>query len=161
VAGIATEAEVEMVFRSHAGQVWQAVLAMAAGRREVADEATSEAFARLFDYREGVRDPVAWVFRTAFRIGSSELRREQALDREPRGADAVVEASSLPPDLTEALRSLSPDQRVAVFLHYYADLPVSEVARRCGAPKATIKVRLHRARAAMRVVLDGAEPRHV
>ena len=37
------------------------------------DDATAEAFARLFDRRESVRDPLAWVFRTAFRLASAEL----------------------------------------------------------------------------------------
>src|SRR5207248_887274 len=71
---IATRAEVEAVFRSHGGLVWRAVLTMAAGDRDVADEATCEAFARLFANREGVRDPVAWVFRTAFRLASKESK---------------------------------------------------------------------------------------
>jgi RNA polymerase sigma-70 factor (ECF subfamily) len=149
-----------MVFRSHGGQVWRAVLAMTAGRREIADEATSEAFVRLLDYRDGVRDPVAWVFRTAFRLAAAELRRERASDQEMPEA-AASDASGLPPDLVAALRRLSPDQRVAVFLHYYADLPISEVARLSGSPSATVKVRLHRARRSLRAVLDPLEARHV
>jgi RNA polymerase sigma factor (sigma-70 family) len=56
----------------------------------------------------------------------------------------------LPSDLTAALRRLSPDQRAAVFLHYFADLPVGEVARLSGSPVATVKVRLHRARRSLR-----------
>ena len=47
------------MYRSHGGTVWRAVLATSAGNREVADEATCEAFARLYAYRDGVRDPVA------------------------------------------------------------------------------------------------------
>jgi DNA-directed RNA polymerase specialized sigma24 family protein len=37
-----------------------------------------------------------------------------------------------------------------VFLHYFADLPLREVARLSGAPVATVKVRLHRARRLLR-----------
>jgi RNA polymerase sigma-70 factor (ECF subfamily) len=59
--------------------------------------------------------------------------------------------------LTDALRGLSPDQRVAVFLHYYADLPVREVARLSGSTPATVGVRLHRARRALRVALSEEE----
>jgi hypothetical protein len=73
---------VETVYRSHGGLVWRAVLAMSAGSREVADEATSEAFARLFAYREGVRDPVAWVFRTAFGVARKELGRQRVISDE-------------------------------------------------------------------------------
>jgi RNA polymerase sigma-70 factor (ECF subfamily) len=156
VGGIASEAEVEMVFRSHAGQVWRALLVMSAGRREIADEATAEAFVRLFDHREAVRDPVPWVFRTAFRLCAAELRRERVLDPQ-HAAHAAADLSRpgvLPSALTDALRELSPDQRVAVFLRYYADLSVLEVARLSGSTPATVGVRLHRARRALRVALE-------
>jgi RNA polymerase sigma-70 factor, ECF subfamily len=142
------------VYRSHGGLVWRAVLTMSAGSREVADEATSEAFACLFAYREGVQEPLSWVFRTAFRIAGRELRRQRAVVGEPPPDRAVEDQSALPSELTEALKRLSPDQRVAVFLHYFADLPVGEVARLSGSPVATVKVRLHRARRSLRESLD-------
>jgi RNA polymerase sigma-70 factor (ECF subfamily) len=62
----------------------------------------------------------------------------------------VEDRSALPSDLTAALLRLSPDQRAVVFLHYFADLPLREVARLSGAPVATVKVRLHRARRLLR-----------
>jgi RNA polymerase sigma-70 factor, ECF subfamily len=141
---------VEAVFRSHGGLVWRAVLTMSAGSREVADEATAEAFARLFAYREGVRDPVAWVFRTAFGVAGRELGRQRRLVAGDVPETGAEDRSELPSDLTAALRLLSPDQRAVVFLHYFADLPVREVARLSGAPLATVKVRLHRARRLLR-----------
>jgi RNA polymerase sigma-70 factor, ECF subfamily len=154
--GIASEAEVEVAFQGHAGQVWRAVLVMASGRREVADEATAEAFARLFRYREGVRDPVAWVFRTAFRLASAELRRERVEIGEVSNEPAAPEGAEplLPSYLVEALSQLSPDQRLAVFLHYYADLPAREVARLCDTTPAAIRLRLHRARRVLRGLLE-------
>jgi RNA polymerase sigma-70 factor, ECF subfamily len=124
---------------------------MSAGSRDVADEATCEAFARLYAYREGVRDPVAWVFRTAFRLAGRELKRQRRYvdDAIPElvGGDHV---STLPQDVAAGLRRLSPEQRTAVFLHYFADMPLGEVARVSGVPTATVKVRLHRARRALR-----------
>ena len=148
---MATRAEVEAVYRSHGGTVWRAVLTMSAGSREVADEATCEAFARLYAYRNGVRDPAAWVFRTAFRLASRELTRQRLQVGEaavPEGSSG--EGSVLPPAVAAGLRRLSPEQRSAVFLHYFVDMSVGEVARLSGVPTATIKVRLHRARRALR-----------
>jgi RNA polymerase sigma-70 factor, ECF subfamily len=148
---LATRAEVEAVYRSHGGLVWRAVLAMSAGSQEVADEATCEAFARLYAYREGVRDPAAWVFRTAFRLASRELKRQRLHVDESAAAEAAGgEVPLLPSAVAAGLRRLSPEQRSAVFLHYFTDMPVGEVARLCGVPTATIKVRLHRARRALR-----------
>jgi predicted RNA polymerase sigma factor len=140
--GIASEAEVEVVFQGHAGQVWRAVLVMASGRREVADEATAEAFARLF--------------RTAFRLASAELRRERVEMGEVSNEPAAPESAEplLPSYLVVALSQLSPDQRLAVFLHYYADLPPREVARLCDTTPAAIRLRLHRARRVLRGLLE-------
>lgn len=139
------------MFRSHGGEVWRAVLAMSAGNREIADEATCEAFARLFAYCEGVRDPVAWVFRTAFRLAGRELKRQRTVSDDPV-PETIGERDTavLPMHVVSGLRRLSPEQRSAVFLHYFADMPVSEVARLSGVPVATVKVRLHRARNTLR-----------
>ena len=147
------------MFRSHGGTVWRAVLTMSAGSREVADEATCEAFARLYAYRDGVRDPVAWVFRTAFRLAGRELKRQRLhVDVDGALPEAIGDdVSVLPYAVTAGLRRLSPDQRSAVFLHYFADMPVGEVARLSGVPVATVKVRLHRARRALRQSPDFAE----
>ncbi len=142
-----------MAFQSHGAQVWRAVLAMSAGRAEVADEATAEAFARLYAYRAGVRDPVAWVFRTAFGLAATELRRQSRIADSPPGEVAWVDRGELRPELVDALMGLSPDQRAAVFLHHVADMPIREVARLTGSPVATVKVRLHRARRALRASL--------
>jgi RNA polymerase sigma-70 factor (ECF subfamily) len=130
--------------------VWRAILAMSAGSCDVADEATCEAFARLYAYREGARDPVAWVFRTAFRLAAREVKRQaRHADLEPPDQGGG-EMSLLPQSVTAGLKRLSPEQRSAVFMHYFADIPVGEVARLSGVPTATVKVRLHRARRALR-----------
>src|SRR3954452_25219466 len=65
--------------------------------------------------------------------------------------------AQLSDELTSALRLLSPSQRAAVFLHYHADLPVSEVAALTGSSVAAVKVQLHRARRALRATLDVGE----
>ncbi len=148
-----------MLFRDQGGQVWRAIMAMSLGRRDVADDATAEAFARLFDRRESVRDPLAWVFRTAFRLASAELARERRQPPAEPSAPSPLGAE-MPGELSEALATLSPDQRLAVFLHYYGDYSVREVARICGCPSATIKVRLHRARRRIAAHLDPLEARN-
>ena len=67
------------------------------------------------------------------------------------------EVSVLPFGVARGLRRLSPEQRSAVFLHYFADMPVGEVARLSGVPVATVKVRLHRARRALRAAPEFME----
>jgi len=141
---------VESVFRSHGGMVWRAVLSMAAGDRGVADEATAEAFARLLAYRDGVREPVPWVFRTAFGVAAKELGRQSRVTDGAAYERPVADRSDVAPELAELLGLLSPEQRVAVFLHYVADLPVNEIARLSGSSTGAVKLRLHRARRYLR-----------
>jgi RNA polymerase sigma factor (sigma-70 family) len=52
-------------------------------------------------------------------------------------------------DLHEAIRSLPPEYRSVVVLHYLVDLPVDEVAAVLAVPLGTVKSRLSRARAAL------------
>jgi RNA polymerase sigma-70 factor (ECF subfamily) len=141
------------VYREVGPQLWRALLAYSGGRREVADDAVAEAFARAIEYHGRIRDPYPWLYRTAFRIAAAELRRE-------RRREVVVESSAdarLPRDLTSALRRLSPAQRAAVFLHYQADLPVREVARLMGTSTTAVKVHLHRGRNRLREILGAEE----
>ena len=56
--------------------------------------------------------------------------------------------------LLNALRKLPLEQREALALHYLADLPVADVARRIGVPLGTIKARLSRGRDALAQLLD-------
>ena len=52
-------------------------------------------------------------------------------------------------DLERALARLSSEHREALFLRYYLDLPVEDVARVAGISVAAAKSRLHRALSAL------------
>ena len=127
---------------------------MTAGRSDVADDVTAEAFSRLLAYDGRVRDPVAWVFRVAFRLAAAELRHERHFSLDGHRQRSERHNVPLSNELTAALRSLSPPHRVVVFLHYHADLPVSEIATLTGSSVTAVKVRLHRARRQLRAALD-------
>jgi RNA polymerase sigma-70 factor (ECF subfamily) len=145
----------EALFREHAGGVYRTLYAFTAGRRTIAEEATAEAFARAVANADRVRDPVAWVYRAAFRIAVDELRWER---RTP--PEAAEEVEAVPADLgelVEALRELSPNQRAAIVLRYEADLSVGEIARRLGTSAATVRVHLHRGRNRLRELLGTEE----
>jgi RNA polymerase sigma-70 factor, ECF subfamily len=145
------------VYRSHSGQVWRAVLALTAGQRSIADDSTAEAFARLVVNCERVHDPVGWVFRTAFRLAVRETKRERPVELRDSDDERSPEPSGFSDELTRALRGLSPEQRVVVFLHYFADQSLRDIAHLTGAPVPTVKVRLHRARRALRTSLAEGE----
>ena len=84
------------------------------------------------------------------------VRRARPDDRSCRRTDpfrALAEHDAL----MAGLRVLDPDERVAVVLHYWADLSVQDIADRTGSPIGTVKSRLHRARGVLRRHLD-ADP---
>lgn len=56
-----------------------------------------------------------------------------------------------------ALRTLGPDMRETLAMHYLADLSVDEIARQTGTPAGTIKARLHRGRAQLAKLLADKE----
>ena len=72
--------------------------------------------------------------------------------------DSLPEATTTfePQDDTVILQvmALPVKYREVVLLHYYQELPVSEVARVLGTPKSTVTVRLKRARDMLRPVLE-------
>ena len=147
--------DLDAVFREHATGVYRTLYAFTAGRAAIAEEATAEAFARAIAHTATIRDPVAWIYRTAFRVAAAELRRER---REPPEAEGRAgEGARGLERLVDALRGLSPNQRAAVVLRYEADLPVAEVARRMGINAATVRVHLHRGRGRLRELLGVEE----
>jgi hypothetical protein len=62
----------------------------------------AEAFAPAIEHADSIRDPLPWIYRTAFRLSAAELRRERARPRE-----AEADASEAPRDLEELMQGLS------------------------------------------------------
>jgi RNA polymerase sigma factor (sigma-70 family) len=120
-----------------------------------AEEITQDAFVELLRrWRRvaGYDRPGAWVRRVAIRAALRSVRREAR--RQPLERRAVVGATGSPEpearELLEVVRSLPPQQRAAVALFYYEDLPVEEVAAVLGCSPATARVHLHKARSALK-----------
>ncbi len=145
----------EQLFVQEAARVWRTVYVFSGGREDVAEEATAEAFARAIANAGKIRDPLAWIYRTAFRLARDELRRERL--RLPEDRDVAVGLPALTGEVISALRRLSPNQRTAIVMRYEADLTVDEIARRMGIRPATVRVHLFRGRARLRELLGTEE----
>jgi RNA polymerase sigma-70 factor (ECF subfamily) len=151
-AEVGGEHDFELLFRRDGPGVWRTIYAFTGGRPDVAEEAVAEAFARAIAHAGGIRDPVPWIYRTAFRLAGEELRRE-------RRHVPAEESSVDPPEmgtLMRALRRLSPSQRAAIVLRFEEGYTVEEVARRMGMAAPTVRVHIHRGRKRLRELL-GAE----
>jgi len=153
--GVETRPELGRVFEEQAPKLWRAVFAFT-GDREVTSDAVAEAFAQMLERGETVRSPERWVWRAAFRIAAGELKART------RRAPSIPEGSYEEPvlsDLLPALARVSPKQRAALILHYYADLPVREIARALGSSSATVRVHLSQGRKRLRRMLEESDDR--
>lgn len=116
---------------------------------EVAREVTQDAFAELFvhwDKVQGYDKPGAWLRRVAIRkaikVTQRDAKRRVLHARvEPAPNEHEHDSTILP-----LLGELSPQQRAAIYLHYYDDLAVTEVAEILGCKPATASVHLNRGR---------------
>jgi RNA polymerase sigma-70 factor (ECF subfamily) len=131
----------EAIWRDEGPNLWRAILAFSGGRRDVADDAVAEAFARAMERAASVRDPKAYVYRIAFRIAAADLRRT-----DPGVEDHAVSDPEPLVDLLQAMRRLTPAQRAAVYLHYRADMPVKQIARLLDTTGPAVRVSLMRGR---------------
>jgi RNA polymerase sigma-70 factor (ECF subfamily) len=146
---LATAIDLDALFRDESDGVFRTLFAFTGGRADIAEEATAEAFARAIAQGDRLRDPLAWIYRVAFRVAIDEVRRERRQAAPAEGEVAAPELSGL----IEALRALSPNQRAAVVLRHVGDLDPDEVAKRMGCSRATVRVHLYRARTRLRDLL--------
>jgi RNA polymerase sigma-70 factor (ECF subfamily) len=135
------------------------------GNREDAEEALQDAFLRAFralgDYEDRERFS-AWLTRILVNQCRSVLartRRREAvfLDVDPRALDLAVpggENLGAWPELEHALAQLPLEQREAVVLKYADDLTYEEMARITGAGESALKMRVQRAFARLRALLQ-------
>jgi RNA polymerase sigma-70 factor (ECF subfamily) len=122
-----------------------------------AQDVVQEAFARALARPGGLADvdsPEAWLRTVAVNVVRRRWRRRKLLDTillRDRPLTRTVEAAPGPErtDLRDALAALPEAFRRVVVLHYFADLPVEEIASLLDVPTGTVKSRLSRARAAL------------
>ena len=119
------------------------------GDPEVAREATQEAFTRLFARWRRVHEPRGFVYvvgtnlcKHHWRQGGRERSAVTSL-----GITTEHGRSAHDPWLRDLVERLPAHLRETVLLHYYADLPVADVAAALHRPVGTVKRRLHEARA--------------
>lgn len=149
-------ADLEILYRECGPQLWRAIYGFAGGRRHLAEDAVAEAFTRAIGQTRPIREPLAWIYRTAFRIASRELQREKRpLPAEPDPVPGIDPGEVV--DVIRALALLSPNQRAAVLLHDLEGFTAPEVATLLGMSAATVRVHLFRGRRRLRELLGTEE----
>ena len=150
-ADISAPSVIERLYREEGRRLWWALVAYT-GDAEVASDAVAGAFAQALGRGDALADPLAWIWRVAFRVAAGELKRRRRMDHPlPDVADPGEQRAN---ELVSLLRQLPDNQRAAIVLHYYADRPVRDVAAALGVTSATARVHLHRARRRLMKLLE-------
>ncbi len=153
----------------HQGPV-RAFLRRLTGRPELADDLAQETFVRLLKH-VGSYDPAhpmrRWLFTIARRLLINHSRKsdERVVSTEYLGmttdSDSPMRTAAIADDqrhtraaLDRALAQLNPTQREVVVLYHQREMSVQDVAAALEMPEGTVKSHLHRARAALRKLLE-------
>lgn len=133
--------------------LWRALFAFS-GSREIADEAEAEAWAQLLRRGDGVEDPAAWAWRSAFRIAAGELKRRSGAATPGVVPDQGVNGPESALDLIAALRHLSEQQRACVVLCDLAGYRATEAAQLLHTTAGTVRMQRMRAHRRLRDLLE-------
>ena len=165
-ASVADPSRFGKVFDRHVDAIYD-YLCRRVGRA-VAEELTSETFARAFDGRERFTgdDALPWLYGIASNLVRHHARAERRqLAAYARAAsrdagvqlddevEARMDAAAMVPALAEALRRLRPDERDVLLMHAWQNLSYRDIADALGIAIGTVGSRLTRARATVREVL--------
>ena len=137
------EAFYEEHFRAVSGYALSLV-----GDPGTAADVAQEAMTRVYLRWGRLRDPRTWVFHVATNLTRDHWRRASR-ERGLVASLGPLEREDLAPHdpwLRDLVERLPVRLREPVLLHYYADLPVEEVARVMHRPAGSVKQRLHQAR---------------
>ncbi len=130
-----------------------------------AEDVCQEVLLKLLGRAEGFESPEherAWVVRVTANRCKDLLRRRAArptvaLDEAPEpSSPEPVDARELPALVLRAVMRLPLEYREAIFLRYYENYSVRDIARACGCSEDAAAARLSRGRAKLKVLLKEA-----
>lgn len=121
-------------------------------QREIAEEATQDAYVALYGRFESVDHPAAYVRRSVVNNCRNIIRRRRVARRHDTPAvDAVDDVYD---DLFDVIRKLPPRHREVVVLRYHAGLSDHDIATTLGVSAGTVKSRLSRAKAHLKKEIE-------
>ncbi len=123
-----------------------------------AEDVVQSTFERLlrrqprFENREHEK---AWLIKTAIRICIDEARKASKRATAPLNEEITAAYSEESYELLDTIRRLPERDRDAVYLYYYEEYSVKEVAKLLGEREGTTRSRLSRARKKLRAIMEG------
>jgi RNA polymerase sigma-70 factor (ECF subfamily) len=162
----------ETLVRRHRDRVLRLVVSVLGPDLQAdAEDVVQRVFLRVHDRLAGFRGGSrfgTWIHRIAYNLAldfkRTRLRRRRLLREGPLGVDARRGGPGRPTlepehawSVQRALREVPDPYQTALRLHYWLDLPVSEIAEMLGVAVGTAKSYLHRGRKRLHEVLKEKE----
>ena len=156
----------ELVERTHR-QVYTLAHRLMGDRYE-AEDVAQDVYLRVYRSLHGFRGDAAfetWLYRITSNVAMRHLRRRNRFgdpNEEPTEllrvppAEPEVEETGFGDEVRRALDLLTPGQRAVLVLRDVYGFSTAEVAAQMGTTEGAVKVRLHRARRAMKELIYGA-----
>jgi RNA polymerase sigma-70 factor (ECF subfamily) len=128
---------------------------------ELAHDLAQEAFSRMYGRWVKVTEPRAYLYgvttnlaRKTWRTRARDAAVLEQLQGEPQ---RDVPSHDTAVVLRASVQGIPAKLRDVVLLHYFADLPVAQVAAAVGRPEGTVKRQLSEARALLALALGGPD----
>ena len=127
---------------------------------DAAEDAAQEAMIRAWRQRDSCRSPDApegWLRQIARNEALRQRSRTRELEQLPEdaaGADGPEDSLVDRLFLSQALHGLRAQDRTLVVLRYQLDMTDVAIAERLGIAQSTVRVRLHRLKKELRVLMD-------
>ncbi|RHA39648.1 RNA polymerase sigma factor SigE [Cellulomonas rhizosphaerae] len=163
----------EQIVREHSARVYRLAYRLT-GNRHDAEDLTQETFVRVFrslhTFQPGTFE--GWMHRITTNLFLDQARRRQRIRMDAMGEEAdrypsvdqlaaperAFEHGNLDHDIQRALDELPPEYRAAVVLCDIEGLSYEEIAVTLNIKLGTVRSRIHRARARLRVSLEHRAP---
>ncbi|MBR4907233.1 MAG: RNA polymerase sigma factor [Clostridia bacterium] len=97
----------------------------------------------------------AWLIKTAIRICIDEARKTSKRAEAPLNEEITAAYSEESYELLDTIRRLPERDRDAVYLYYYEEYAVKDVAKLLGEREGTTRSRLSRARQKLKAIMEG------
>ena len=140
----------EGLYRAQGPRLWRALVAYS-GDPEIASDAVAEAFTQALGRGEALNEPERWIWKVAFRVAAGALKTRSTTAGSDPGSYEMPDDALL---MTGLLRTLPTKQRAALVLHYYVDMPNTEIAKTLGISGATVRVHLSQGRRRLKQLLE-------
>lgn len=142
--------------KEHLYQVAYAFLRNQTDALEAIQEATCRSYLKLPQLKQPAYFR-SWLTRILIHVCLDEQKRRKRLILNPMEEDAQINLYARTDEqhvdrllIEEALSRLAPDYRQIIYLKYFEDQTIREIARMLGHPEGTIKTWLHKALGALR-----------